>query len=59
MIHISTHVALFYAFDPAAITGEIDALSRCHDFGSSLPFGLLQSNNATTFAGQGLSRVSM
>ena len=49
----------FSAFDPASITAEIDALSRCHDFGRSVPFGLLQSNNVTPFAAQGLTRVSM
>ena len=37
------------AFDPAAINAEVDAVSRCHDFGSSVPLGLLHSNNATTF----------
>ena len=39
---------LFYAFDPAAITAETDAVSRCHDLGNSVSFGLLQSSNFTT-----------
>ena len=39
----------FSAFDPA----EIDAVSRYHDFGSSVPFGLLQSNNVTTLYSTG------
>ena len=34
----------FPAFDPTGI----DAVSRCHDFGNSVPFGLLQPNNVTT-----------
>ena len=45
----------FPALDPAAIPAEKDAVSRCYNFGSSVPFGLLQSN----FAAQGLSRVSI
>ena len=47
----------FSAFDPAAITAEVNAVSICHDFGSFVPFSLLQSNSA--FAEKGLSRVSM
>ena len=35
-------------FLPAAIAAEINALSRCDDFGSSVPFGLLQFDNVTT-----------
>ena len=38
----------FLPFDPAAITTEIDAVSRCNDFGCSVLFGLLQFDNATT-----------
>ena len=49
----------FSAFDSAAITAEIDAVSRCHNFGSSVPFGVLQSNNATTLISTGHSRGSM
>ena len=37
----------FSAVDTAAITAEQDAVSRCHNFGSSVPFGLLQSNSLT------------
>ena len=40
----------FSAFDTAAITAEIDAVSRCHCFGSSVAFGLLQSNNVTNLS---------
>ena len=36
------------AFDSDAITAEKDAVSRCHNFESSVSFGLLQSNNVTT-----------
>ena len=43
----------FSAFDPATITAEKDAVSRCHDFGSSVPFSLLQSNNVTTLCSTG------
>ena len=43
----------FSAFDPAAITTEIDVVSRCHDFGNSFPFGLLQSKNVTTLCSTG------
>ena len=43
----------FPAFDPAAITAEKDAVSRYHSFGSSVPFGLLQSNNVTTLCNTG------
>ena len=39
----------FSAPDPA----EIDAVSGRHDLGSSVPFGLLQSNNFTTLCGTG------
>ena len=37
----------FSALDSAAITTETDAVSKCHEFGSSVPFGLRQSNNVT------------
>ena len=43
----------YSAFDPAAITFEIDAVPRCHDFGSYVPFGLLQSKNVTTLCSTG------
>ena len=33
------------AFDTTAITAENDAVSRCHEFGSSVPFGFLQPEN--------------
>ena len=39
----------FSVFDPAAITAE----SRCHDFGNSVPFCLLQSNNVATLCSTG------
>ena len=44
---------LFPAFDPAAITAEVDAVFRCDDFGSSVPYGLLQSDNVTTLCSTG------
>ena len=40
-------------FDPAAITAEKDAVSRCHNFGSSVCFRLLQTNNVTTLCSIG------
>ena len=44
----------FSAFDPAAITVEVNTLPRCHDFGSSISFSLLQSkNNVTTLCSTG------
>ena len=46
----------FYAFGPA----EIDTASRCYDFGSSVLFGFLQSNNVATHCStESLIRVSM
>ena len=39
----------FPAFDSATITAEKDAISRCQNFGSAVPFCLLQSNDVTTF----------
>ena len=43
----------FPAFDSAAITAEKGAVSRCHNFGSSVPFSLLQSINVTTLCSTG------
>ena len=43
----------FPALDPTAIIAEKDAVSRCHNFGISVPFGLLQSNNVTTLCSKG------
>ena len=40
----------FPAFDSAAITAEKDAVSRCHNFRSSVPYGFLQSNNVTSLS---------
>ena len=40
----STPLLPFLAFDPA----EIDAVFRFHDFGSSVPFGLLQNDKITS-----------
>ena len=38
-------------FDPAAITAEKDVIiPRCHDFGSSVCFGLRQFNNAVQYS---------
>ena len=37
----------------AAITAEKDAVSRCRNFGSSVPFGLLQSNDVTALCSTG------
>ena len=45
------------AFDPAAITAEVDAMSICHDFGSSIPFCFLQSSNVTTLRSTGSQQV--
>ena len=39
----------FSVFDPA----KVDAVSKCHDFASSVPFSLLQSNNVTTHCSTG------
>ena len=41
----------FSPFDPAAITAEVDAIPGCHNFRSSVPFGLLQSDDVTTLSG--------
>ena len=41
------------ALDPAAITAEKDTVPRCHNFGSSVPFGLLQSDNFTALCSSG------
>ena len=49
----------FSSFDAAAITAKNDAVSRCHEFGSSVPFGLLQSNNFTILCSTGSQQVSM
>ena len=38
----------FLSFDPAVIMAALDAVSRCDDFGSFVPYGLLQSDNVTT-----------
>ena len=46
----------FSAFSPAAITAEIDAASRCHDCGTSVPFCLLQFNNVTTLCSTGFQQ---
>ena len=43
----------FSAFCLDAITAEVDAVSRCHDFGSPVPFCHLQSNNVTTLSSTG------
>ena len=43
----------FSTFGPAAITAEIDAVSRCHEFRRSVPFYLLQPNNITTLCSTG------
>ena len=43
----------FSASGSAAFTAEVDAVSRRHNFGSSVPFGLPQSNNATTLCNTG------
>ena len=43
----------FPALDPAAITAEKDTVPRCHNFGSSVPFGLLQSANFTALCSSG------
>ena len=50
----------FPALNHGTVTTKKDAVSRCRNFGSSVPFGLLQSDDVTTlFAVQVLSRVSM
>ena len=43
----------FPALNTAAITTKTNALSRCRNFGSSVPFGLLQSDNVTTLCSTG------
>ena len=49
----------FPPFDPTAFTAEIDAVSRYDDFGYSNPFGLLQSDNATTSGRTGSQEALM
>ena len=49
----------FSVFDSAAITTEKNAVSRCHEFGSPVPFGLLQFNDITTLSSTGSQQVSM
>ena len=46
----------FPAFDPAAITAEKDEASRYHSFGSSVSFGLPESNNVTILGSTGSQR---
>ena len=43
----------FSAFDPAASTAKVDALSKGHGFGSSVSFRLLQPKSATTLCSPG------
>ena len=44
----------FPPFNPATITAEIDAVSKCNDFGSSVPFDLLRLlENVTTSCSTG------
>ena len=43
----------FSAFDPAASTAKVDALSEGHGFGSSVSFGLLQPKSATSLCSPG------
>ena len=38
------------------ITAEKDAVSRCHNLGSSVPFCLLQSNDVTTLCSTGFQQ---
>ena len=47
----------FPALNPAAITTEKDAVSRCHNFGSSVSFCLLQSNDVTILCSTGPQQV--
>ena len=49
----------FPAFNRGTITTKKDAVFRCRNFGSSVPFRLLQSNESQPLAAQVLSRVSM
>ena len=49
----------FPAFNRGTITTKKDAVLRCRNFGSSVPFRLLQSNESQPLAAQVLSRVSM
>ena len=46
--HSNPTMLLFPHFDPTVITVEIDAVCGCDNFRSSVPFGLLQSDNITT-----------
>ena len=52
----------FFPLTPAKVIVQIDAVSRCDDFGSYVPFGLLQSDNVTTLCStesqQGLNVVN-
>ena len=41
----------FSPFDPATIPAEVDAIPGCHNFGSSVSFGLLQSDDVITLSG--------
>ena len=41
------------ALNHATITAEKDAVSRCRNFGSSVSFGLLQSDDVTTLCSTG------
>ena len=43
----------FAALNHAAITTKKDAVSRCRNFGSSVPFDLLQSDDVTTLCNTG------
>ena len=49
----SNPVLPFPPFDPAAVAAEVDAVSGCDNFGSSVPFGLVQSEDITAFCGTG------
>ena len=52
----SNPMLTFSAFDSAPTIAEKDAVSRCHNFGSPAPYGLLQSNNVTTLCSTGSQR---
>ena len=43
----------FPSLSPAAITTKTNAVCRCRNFGSSAPFGLLQSDDVTTLCSTG------
>ena len=44
---------VYYSLKPVAITTKTNAVSRCRNFGSSVPFGLLQSDDVTTLCSTG------